>query len=140
MGLPMEVFKLCDEVGETGFAMHRYLRNGHVEKVYENALVHRLQCAVFAGRRIIHSRYATKMVLCWGAFLPTFFSKRRIIELMAVAHVLDEHVAQLLGYLRASRVEHGVLVNFGAPKFHIRKYALRDAPPPSEGEIDPPSF
>ena len=33
-------------------------------------------------------------------------------------------MAQVLGYLRASRVEHGLLINFGAPKFEIKKYAL----------------
>jgi hypothetical protein len=33
-------------------------------------------------------------------------------------------VARLLGYLRASRVEHGLLMNFGAPKFEIKKYVL----------------
>ena len=33
-------------------------------------------------------------------------------------------MAQLLGYLRASRIEHGLLINFGAPKFEIRKFAL----------------
>ena len=37
------------------------------------------------------------------------------------------HVAQLLGYLRASRIEHGLLVNFGAAKFQIKKYILNDA-------------
>jgi len=26
--------------------------------------------------------------------------------------------------LRASRIEHGLLINFGAPKFQIKKYAL----------------
>jgi hypothetical protein len=33
-------------------------------------------------------------------------------------------VAQLLGYLRASRIEHGLLINFGAPVLEVRKYAL----------------
>jgi hypothetical protein len=27
-------------------------------------------------------------------------------------------------YLRSSRIEHGLLINFAAPKFEIRKYAL----------------
>jgi hypothetical protein len=27
-------------------------------------------------------------------------------------------------YLRSSRVEHGLLINFGVPKFEIKKYAL----------------
>ena len=36
----------------------------------------------------------------------------------------DEHVAQILGYLRSSRVERGLLIDFGAPKFDSKKYAL----------------
>lgn len=35
--------QLCDIVRETSFAIHVYHRNGHLEKVYENALVHRLR-------------------------------------------------------------------------------------------------
>ena len=31
---------------------------------------------------------------------------------------------RILGYLRSSGVEHGLLINFGAPKFEIKKYAL----------------
>ena len=47
-----------------------------------------------------------------------------IVELKACRTLADEHVAQLLGYLRACRIEHGLLINFGAPKLQIRKYAL----------------
>jgi GxxExxY protein len=46
--------------------------------------------------------------------------------LKACRALVDEHVAQLLGYLRASRMEHGLLINFGASKLEIRKYALSD--------------
>jgi len=56
-----------------------------------------------------------------------FIENQLIVELKAVRAVVDEHVAQLLGYLRASRIEHGLLVNFGAPKFQIKKYILNDA-------------
>ncbi len=38
-----EVFKLCDTVRETSFAIHCYHKQGHLEKVYENALAHRLR-------------------------------------------------------------------------------------------------
>ena len=36
------IMQLCDVVRETGFAIHRYHKYGHLEKVYENALAHRL--------------------------------------------------------------------------------------------------
>ncbi len=47
-----------------------------------------------------------------------------IVELKAVKTILSEHTAQLLGYLRASRKEHGLLINFGAPVLQIKKFAL----------------
>ena len=34
--------ELCDLVRETSFAIHQYHRHGHLEKIYENALAHRL--------------------------------------------------------------------------------------------------
>jgi GxxExxY protein len=39
------IFELCDVIRETSFALHRYLRHGHLEKVYENGLANRLRKA-----------------------------------------------------------------------------------------------
>ncbi len=36
-------FQLTDIVRETSYAIHLYHGCGHLEKVYENALVHRLR-------------------------------------------------------------------------------------------------
>ena len=37
--------ELCDFLRATAFAIHRYHKHGHLEKVYENALAHRLKKA-----------------------------------------------------------------------------------------------
>ena len=37
---------LCDVVRETSFAIHKYHRNGHLEKISENALINRLRSGV----------------------------------------------------------------------------------------------
>ena len=34
---------LCDTVRQTSLAIHQYFRSGHLEKVYENRLAHRLR-------------------------------------------------------------------------------------------------
>jgi PD-(D/E)XK nuclease superfamily len=39
----MEINDLCDKVRETAYAIHVYHGHGHLEKIYENALVHRLR-------------------------------------------------------------------------------------------------
>ena len=47
-----------------------------------------------------------------------------LCEIKGVRGLVDEHVAQLLGYLRASRIEHGLLINFGGPRLEIRKFIV----------------
>jgi GxxExxY protein len=46
-----------------------------------------------------------------------------VIELKANKTLLPEHEAQILGYLKSARLEHGLLINFGSYKFQIRKFA-----------------
>jgi len=41
-----QIFELCDQVREASYALHHYLRHGHLEKVYENGLANRLRKAV----------------------------------------------------------------------------------------------
>jgi hypothetical protein len=44
--------------------------------------------------------------------------------LKACRALADEHTAQILGYLKSSRIEDGLLINFGSYKFQIKKYIL----------------
>ena len=120
-----DIMKLCDVVRETGFAIHRYHRHGHLEKVYENALAHRLRkLGLDVKQQHPLQVYDEDGTLIGDYSADLLVDNRLIIELKAAKALADEHVAQILGYLRASRVEHGLLINFGAPKFEIRKYAL----------------
>ena len=123
-----EIFQLCDRIRETAFALHRFLRQGHLEKVYENGLAHRLHKAGIRveQQRALQVRDDDGTVL--GDYVADLFVEDRlIVELKACKTTADEHVAQLLGYLRACRIEHGLLINFGSPKLQIRKYALSEA-------------
>jgi len=63
----------------------------------------------------------------WGEYFADLFVENKlIVELKACRALAPEHTAQLLGYLRACRIEHGLLINFGAPKLEIKKYVLSD--------------
>jgi GxxExxY protein len=120
-----DVFALCDQVRETSFALHHWLRHGHLEKVYENGLAHRLRKAGL----VVEQQFPLTVHDEDGAILgeyqaDLFIDQRLIVELKACKALADEHVAQLLGYLRVFRVEHGLLINFGAPNFQIRKFVL----------------
>ena len=122
--------QLCDLVRETSFAIHRYHRHGHLEKIYENALAHRLRKR---GIDVIQQHplnvYDEDGTLLGEFFADLFVDRQLIVELKAVRAVVGEHVAQLLGYLRSSRIETGFLINFGAPVLSVKKYRMTDQLP-----------
>ena len=47
-----------------------------------------------------------------------------IVELKACKALANEHIAQVLGYLRASNHRDALLINFGSPKLEIKKLIL----------------
>ena len=119
------IFVLCDRIRETSFALHQYLRDGHLEKVYENGLAHRLRKL---GLKVVQQHALTvrdQDGAVLGEYLADMFVEEcLIVELKACKTLANEHIAQVLGYLRACGIEHGLLINFGAPKLEIRKFAL----------------
>ena len=117
--------QLCDVVRETSFAIHKYHRNGHLEKIYENALVNRLRKqGLKVEQQFALTVYDEDTTVLGEYFADLFIEDCLIVELKACKAVADEHVAQLLGYLTSSRVETGLLINFGAAKLYVKKYLM----------------
>ncbi len=119
------IFQLCDLVRETGFAIHKFHRFGHLEKVYENALAHRLRkMGLTVEQQFPLSVFDEDGTVIGEYYADLFIEDCLVVEVKACSNLIEEHVAQLLGYLRSSRIEHGLLVNFGCQKFQIKKYVL----------------
>ena len=117
--------QLCDVVRETSFAIHKYHRNGHLEKIYENALVNRLRKqGVKVEQQHPLTVYDEDGTILGEYFADLFVEDSLIVELKAVKATTDEHVAQLLGYLKSSRIETGLLINFGGAKLYVKKYLM----------------
>jgi GxxExxY protein len=105
-------------VRETSYAIHCYHRNGHLEKVYENALVHRLRKQGRAGRSsrwplTVHDEDGTVLERVLRG--PVLVEGCLVVELKACqGDVAEEHMSpSLLGYLKSSCIRTGLLVNFG---------------------------
>jgi len=122
-----DIKQLCDVIRETSFSIHCYHRSGHLEKIYENALAHRLENkGIKVERQYPLSVYDEDSTLLGDFYADLFIEGRLVVEVKACKTIANEHIAQLLGYLRASRIEHGLLINFGAPKLQIKKYVMSD--------------
>ena len=122
--------ELCDVVRQTAYQIHLYHSHGHLEKVYENALAHRLRkLGLDVQQQHPLKVYDEDVTLLGKYYADLLVDGRLIVELKAAREIVDEHVAQILGYLKSSRREHGLLINFGSHKFQIKKYILKDQGP-----------
>jgi GxxExxY protein len=124
-----DIMELCDQVRQTAYELHVYLGQGHLEKVYENGLAHRLRKAGLAVQQQHPLRVCDEDGTVLGDYLADLWVEQQlVIELKACRNFADEHFAQLLGYLKAARIEHGLLINFGSYRFQIKKFALSENP------------
>ena len=119
------ILALCDVIRETSYAIYKYLRSGHREQIYENALAHRLSKLGITVEQQQELRvYDEDGTLLGHLRADLLIENKLICEIKGVSKLVDEHVAQLLGYLRASRLQHGLLINFGGPRLEIRKFIV----------------
>ncbi len=117
------IMKLCDQVRETSYAVHTYHGNGYLEKVYENALVNRLRKTGLS----VQQQHSITIDDEDGTVIGEYFADiivngTLLVELKACKSISNEHKAQLLHYLKATGIEHGLLINFGSYKFEIQKF------------------
>jgi GxxExxY protein len=105
------------------YKVHRFLGYGFNEKVYENSLAIELRKA---GLHVVQQQEIE--VFYEGQLVGTYFADMIVndvvmLELKAVKQFLEEHHAQLLNYLKATRMEVGLLLNFG-PAATVKRFAF----------------
>ena len=120
-----EAKKLCDRIRQIAYEVHKYLGTGYLEKVYENALVHRLQLAGMNVTTQVPMTVRDQDGFVLGEYVADMVVDGLVIELKEVATLLPVHVAQTINYLKAMRIEHGMLINFGSEQFQCRKIVKR---------------
>ena len=119
------IYELCGIVRQTAYEIHVYHGHGHLEKIYENALAHRLRNLGLDVKQQHPITVMDEDGTVLGEFNADLFVENiLILELKAAKSLADEHIAQLLGYLKSTRLEHGLLINFGSYKFQIKKYVM----------------
>jgi len=99
----------------------RQLRPGFLESVYENALCIELaeQRIAFERQKRLLVRYKARTV---GSFVADLVvAGDLLVELKAVAALVQEHEAQVINYLQATGLPVGLLLNFGTPRLEIRR-------------------
>ena len=104
------------------FAVHNELGCGFLERVYQDALEveFRLRNIPYEREKFIQIVYKGEPLgepyradfVCYG---------KVIIELKSVSEILDVHRAQIINYLKATKIKLGFLVNFGEESINIER-------------------
>lgn len=121
-----EQYKYSDITGKIiGCAMkvHSALGNGFQEVIYQRALEIEMarQQIEFVREKVMPIFYEGIKI---GKRRVDFFVEDKImVELKAVSHLEDVHLAQALNYLEAYDKEVGLLINFGAKSMEWKRLA-----------------
>jgi len=97
---------------------------GFLEAVYQEALEIELtennipfeaqkEIGISYKNKILHKQYIVDF-LCY---------KNIIVEIKAIKKIAEIEEAQLINYLKASKLPLGLIINFGTPKLDWRRYA-----------------
>ena len=111
---------LTQKIIGCAYRVHNTLGPGFLEKVYENALRIELEKL---GLRVkqqepINVEYEGQVVGEYYADL--WVDGRVVVELKAAQALAKEHEVQLVNYLTATRIDHGLLLNFG-PSVQVKR-------------------
>jgi len=113
-----EAFQLVGHCME----VHRELGKGQDEVLYKDAMVVELQRAQIAFARERKYEVAYKGVILPHHYYADFVVWDRILfEAKTVERLTDAHVKQVLNYLAVSKLELGLLVNFGADSLEWKR-------------------
>lgn len=107
---------------EVFYKVYNRLGHGFIESIYQNAMIIELVAEGFEieTEKPIAVYYGDKIV---GTFAADFVVNGKIIiELKAKEALHSAHEAQLTNYLRATKIEVGLLFNFGKTAEFKRKY------------------
>ena len=104
-------------------AVSRELGCGFLERVYQEALEYE-----FKERNIPYEREKLLPIMYKGQILGEPYRAdfvcygKIIVELKAVDELTGLHSAQVINYLKATKMKLAMLVNFGEPMAHVERF------------------
>jgi len=105
------------------FEVHNFLGNGFQEVIYQRALAYEFRAADLQFHREIEQEiFYKELEEPIGTRRADFVVEEKIlVELKAVKELDDDHLAQILNYLKAYKLEVGLLINFGGKRLKFKR-------------------
>lgn len=105
--------------------VHKELGNGFLESIYQEALALELtdRQIPFQKEQPLSVQYKNQL-LNKRFFADFLCYDEVIVELKAMDNIHDDHLAQVLNYLKATNLKLGLILNFGTPRLQYKRVIL----------------
>jgi GxxExxY protein len=101
--------------------VHSTLGNGFQEVIYQRALAIELTKQGLSYQREMEMPIFYDEQVVGTRRVDFFVEEKVMVELKAVTHLEDVHLAQAINYLEAYNMEVGLLLNFGSKSLEHRR-------------------
>jgi len=118
--------ELSDKIIKVFYEVYNELGYGFSEKVYQKAFGIALRQIGMEVDEQAPIKVYFRGQMVGEYFADMIINKVILLELKAVEHIVDEHGAQLLSYLKSTDVEVGYIMNFGKSAEFKRKVLDND--------------
>ncbi|MEQ8577787.1 MAG: GxxExxY protein [Balneola sp.] len=126
MSADLKYQNITKKIIGASFDVHSFLGNGFQEVIYQRALSHEFQKAGLSFQREIEQQiYYKDVPKPIGTRRADFVVENKVlVEVKAVIELEDVHIAQALNYLKAYKLEVGLLINFGSKSMTFKRLVL----------------
>lgn len=104
--------------------VHSKLGFGFLEKVYENALMILFEKNEIPAQQQVPLRVYFEGKPVGDYYADILVDSKIILELKAVDRIVDAHRAQVLNYLRATKLRLAMILNFAKKSFEYERFVL----------------
>ncbi len=117
---------ITEKIIGASFEVHKHLGNGFQEVIYQRALAFEMaKAGLTFTREVEQPIYYKDLIESIGTRRADFVVEGKVlVELKAIILLEDVHLAQALNYLKAYRLEVGLLINFGSKSLTFKRVVL----------------
>ena len=117
---------ITEKIIGSSFEVHKFLGNGFQEVIYQRALAYEMRkTGLEFAREIEQDIFYKDLEEPIGTRRADFVVEGKVlVELKAIIQLDDVHLAQTLNYLKAYKLEVGLLINFGSKSLTFKRIVL----------------
>lgn len=113
---------LTEKIIGSAMKVHSFLGNGFPEVIYQRSLAIEFDKSGIGFKRELEQNIYYDNVKVGKRIVDFLIEDKVLVELKALGEISENHYSQILNYLKAYKLEIGLLINFGAKSLQFKRF------------------